>query len=408
MKQLKGCSLGRSKRPVDALVDPSYPRQPHRSTGTTYEMALSPSSAIMEHQFSEEAVKKLAKPLPLNGAEWGPRVIRNLPPAKHTPIQRDVHSHMGSLSTFPAEILSFLLDSLDFQSLSCLSQTSLLARNVVEQHPAYDDLMSYAPETLTALKKTGLLSYHSASQLRRTLRSEKCVSCTQFGSYLFLPTCERACCNCLIYNYSLRVTSLAMATRCFRLSYRQLGKIPIMLSIPGGYAMRRGLLLPGGRHRLVSVRQAKELAIKVHGSEEALQALHPKYYKEPTTKGNNLQMNYFREVPLEPSEPPFEITGFNPKTRWDDYGGMAVIRFPALKNGELDFGTPCLGCEAILSAYEEDNTVLSDEVVFHLCPAFAHVHPVFALEFITNRLWSKTGFLQHIKECYGVENLLKE
>lgn len=371
----------------------------------TDEMALSPSSARTEPQFSEEAVNKLAKPLPLTGAEWGPRVIRNLPPAKHTPIQRNVHSHMGSLGIFPAEIFSLILDSLDFQSLFCLSQTSLLARNVVGQHPAYHDMMSYGPETLTALKKTGLLSYHSASQLRRTLRSEKCVSCTHFGGYLFLPTCERACCDCLIYNSSLRVTSLAMAARSFRLSYRQLGKIPIMLSVPDDYGMRRDLVRPGGEHRLVSVRQAKELAIKMHGSEEALQALHPKLYKEPTTTVNNLLLKHFREVPLELSELPFNISGFDPKTLWDDYGGMAVIRFPALKNGELDFGTLCLGCEATLSAYEEH--ILSDEVVFELYPAFAHVHPVYALDSIRNRLSSKTGFPQHIKECYGVENLLE-
>lgn len=371
-------------------------------------MALSPSSARTEPRLPEEAVNRLAKSLPLSHPIRGPLVIRNLPPAKHTPIQRNVHSHMGSLSTFPAEILSLILESLDFQSLLCLSQTCLLARNTVEQLPAYNDMMSYAPETLTALKKTGLLSYHSASQLRRTLHSEKCVSCTNFGGYLFLPTCERACCNCLIYNFSLRVTSLAMARRSFRLSSCQLGEIPIMLSVPDDYGMRRGLLRPSGAHRLVSVRQAKELAIKVHGSEEALQALHPTYYKEPwpTTKVNNSLMKYFREVPLEPSNPPFDIANFDPKTRWDDYGGMAVIRFPALKNGELDFGTLCLGCEATFNAYVEGNT--SDEVVFHLCPAFAHFHPVFALESITNRLWSKTGFPQHIKECYGVANVLED
>lgn len=404
MKHLKGCWLGRSKRPVDALVNPSYQRQPHRSTGTIYEMALSPSSAIMEHQFSEEAVKKLAKPLPLNGATWGPRVIRNLPPAKHTPIQRNVDSHMGSLSTFPVEILSFVLDSLDFQSLSCLSQTSLLARNIVEQLPAYNDMMSYAPETLTALKKIGLLSYHSASQLRRALHSEKCVSCTQFGGYLFLPTCERACYDCLNSNHSLRVTTRAMAKRCFLLSDSQLRRIPIMLSIPDiEYRMACKCILKG-EYRLVSVRQAKELAIKVHGSAEALETLQPKLYREPPSSKNNLLIKHFREAPLVPSEAPFDR--FAPMAPCDDYGGMDLIRFPTLRNGELDFGTLCRGCEDTFSTYQLISLLPGAVSLVH--PAFGHVHPRYAMESMRNRLWSKTGFPQHIKECCGVGDVLED
>lgn len=302
-----------------------------------------------------------------------------------------------------------ILDLLDFQSLSRLSRVSWLIRSLVEQSPAYRDLMGFAPQALTALGKTGLLRYHSASQLRHVLRSPtgNCASCgIHFGGYLFLPTCERTCFDCLRVNFGLRVTTVAIAKKCFRLSDRQLtgpGGIPVMFSIPGdygtGWPIRRNRV-----YRLVCVQQAKRLAIKVHGSVEAVRAFRPPQPRPPRgwkTRPEKI-MACFHDAPMKP--PGREIA--TKSVIEDDYGGMAVIRFPLLAdpNDETDFGRVCLGCQRANKEYE--NGILPVSVLTSL--GLQGRSPTEHVLAMMQRLWSKRGFHHHVEKCYGAQRLLRQ
>lgn len=348
---------------------------------------------------------------PLGAGLGTEEVIRNLSPAEHTHISLGPRTpaSMGCLDGISNELLFMILDLLDFQSLSRLSRVSLLLRSLVEQSPAYRDIMAFAPQTLTALGKTGLLTYHSASQLSRTLRSSdgNCASCrTYFGGYLFLPTCERICFDCLRVNFGLRVTTVAIAKECFRLSDRQIkgpGGIPVMFSIPGDYST--GCPIRRNRtYRLVCVKQAKQLAIKIHGSTEAVQAFRspePRPTRIWKTRKEKI-MEGFHDAPLEPPG----CERFAKSVVEDDYGGMAAIRFPVLDRykTETDFGVLCLGCKR--THKEHIDGVLPVRVLASL--GLQDRNPNQHLHAMMQRLWSKSGFLHHVEECYGAQQLLRE
>lgn len=366
------------------------------------------SSQFADAQFCNEVVDKMAEPAEGSGEPSVTMVIRDMLPATHTPIQRSsIHSSIGRLDRLPAELLSMVVGHLDFQSLSRLSRTSLLARHIVEQLPAYSDMMAHAPETLTALGKTRLLRYHAANHLQRVLRSDECHDCGKyFGAYLFLPTCERLCHSCLPFNC---VTTTALAKRCFHLTERQLQTLPIMYSIPNTYDVgrERSRLTV---YRLVSVRQAKKLAIEVHGSADAVQAFKP---AAPHNSNHSFPrimwtMQQYHDLPLEE-------TDRNPIQEGvldDEFGGMATIRFPTLTDGGPDYGTLCRGCRVTYDEYQDSE--LPDRVLQELsqaCIQHDELGRSFILdenvfEAIIRRLWSKRRFYQHVKECYGVARLL--
>lgn len=131
-------------------------------------------------------------------------------------------SAVGRLDKLPAELMQYILEQLDFRALSNLSQASLRGHEIVHANSSYEKVMRHAPEALVALSRTKLITYHSAALIRKALFSSECISCREFGSYLFLPTCQRCCWQCLDHNPSLWVTKPAIAAECFSLSPCQL------------------------------------------------------------------------------------------------------------------------------------------------------------------------------------------
>lgn len=112
------------------------------------------------------------------------KVIRDLQAPVRVTIHRlPAQSSMGNLDRLNNDVLNMALDFLDFQSLARLSQTSLPARKMVEALPAYREVLTHAPETITALSKTGLLKYHAAGEIRRMLKSEAwCPATSTLGA----------------------------------------------------------------------------------------------------------------------------------------------------------------------------------------------------------------------------------
>ncbi len=114
-----------------------------------------------------------------------------------------------------------------------------------------------------ALYQTGLLKVHSAASLQAALRSERCATCPQFGPYLFLPTCRRCCGYCLYRIFSWRVIPTEEARDLFGLEQGHIQKLGVLKSNPKHYPNLPKL--PRTPLQLVSVREAKELSILVHG-----------------------------------------------------------------------------------------------------------------------------------------------
>lgn len=348
--------------------------------------------------FSEEDISNLT----YRRTKYVHEMIRDIPPAKPSKITRKASiASLGELDLLPVELLLLILGFLDFQSLSRISRVSLRGKEIVEALPEYQDMMTHAPETLRALGMTRLLQCHSAPLLHQTLRSDKCVSCFEFGGFLFLPTCERVCVNCLFSNDALRMTTRAIAKQCFGLTDKHLERIPTMYSIPGIYTLwfrisRKRV------YRLVSVKQAKQLAIEVHGSAENVAKLMPKDPVEPMTERQFSIFKQFHEASLEPGACDLSRLAGDDGVIRDDYCSMASIRFPYLTDAGAYDGRMCRGCFVTCEHYQRD--WVPARVLSKLVPP--GVEPDRVLTRAIYRLHSADGFLEHIKNCHGVPLVL--
>jgi hypothetical protein len=190
------------------------------------------------------------------------------PRARPSSISRLGTADLGMLDTLPSEILLEILEFLDFRSLSRFCCVSLKANNVVKSLLAYSEVMAHAAGPLSVLATIRLLPYHSCFSLHRALRSGRCASCSEYGGFLFLFTCERACSRCLSRNLAFHVTKKTSASFYFGFDDQQVDALPTLHSLPGLY--------PGGPEwiahpwrkpidceELVSLKQAKLLALKL-------------------------------------------------------------------------------------------------------------------------------------------------
>ncbi|RMJ13617.1 hypothetical protein BHE90_005897 [Fusarium euwallaceae] len=340
-------------------------------------------------------------------------MIRGLPiPKRSRRILTSPTSSMGLLSRLPMEIRVAVLKLLDFQSLSRLSRTSLKAKSFVEAMRWYREVMKYSPNILAALGKTDLLKYHSSVLVRQVLSETKCVSCLQeFGGILFLPTCERICRDCLERNYAYHLTDVAYAEKWFTLTNEQLQSIPIMRSIPGFYKLRTSILHPES-HQLVSIKQLRQLAIKVHGSpEKVAELLPPKSSMVVVDEELGIGLSKcgpfelleeFHKAPLEPPGCDLSRLKFNGLLP-DQYPGMASIHIPSItKFGHIEKGHQCRGCRHSMYKY-------SVGIVLLPIPGYdipAGMAPMPILKALAVRLRAWPDFRAHVLQCEGVRRLL--
>lgn len=316
-------------------------------------------------------------------------------------IRDSAPSSIGSLDSLPVELVHTALNRLDFQSLSRFSQTSLRANSVVQTLTAYRDMMKYAPKTLAALGQTRLVKVHSAATLHRAIQSWECVSCAQYGAYLFLPTCERCCWWCLSRNQSLWVIPREKASESFALSEILFDQMTKMLSIPGDYSVGTPVNNNPFRLELFSVKVVKRLAMSIYGDQEAIAYYAACLNRNYSLKDIREQLHYL-DAPLERlRNDPLSKPGMG-KVMEDPYCGMASMPFPYLRAGDcVENGLWCIGCDWAFNSLNQGQ--LSEEVISQLVPR--GLGPVRVLTGLRSRSRSRAGFLEHIKNCYGVQNV---
>lgn len=328
------------------------------------------------------------------------RVIRGLPPAMPSTVTRvNANSDLGVMDKLPPELLFMILDLVDFRTLSQVSRTSIKAKAVVEAFPPYQAMMEHAGETLTALSEIRLIQHHSSSLLYRTLRSDQCVSCFDFGAFLFLPTCERICQDCLYRNCAYRVATPPVIRKTFHLTKTQLKTIPTMNCIPGEYHVY-SFATPGRNFRLVSVKQAKQLAIDVHGSVEALEPFQPTFTVQDHSEMGHRSFKSRKTIFEAPLMPPGRHMTTLPRPdcrpALDYWAGVAAIRFVYLSPTGPDDGRTCRGCRITLQHYREGS--LPSQISAEVCPFNIKVlRNLKAAEF---RLLSRGRFAEQIGRAH--------
>lgn len=123
------------------------------------------------------------------------QAIRRNCPLDHTrPLLYKIPRHDHSrLDRLPTELLDVILHSLDIQTLTSLRSLDRRAKLVIDNVPAYRDLVKQAPDALRAMLSTQTASYHTLHELTLALRTPECSLCPQYAFYLFLPDCRRCC-----------------------------------------------------------------------------------------------------------------------------------------------------------------------------------------------------------------------
>ncbi|CAK7201583.1 hypothetical protein SEUCBS139899_004290 [Sporothrix eucalyptigena] len=367
-----------------------------------------------DDRFTPELVERLTCPKEYN-LKGMIRELGPLPPALATsteqhrpaspispPPSPPCLSSLGDLECLPVELWHMVLEFLDAQALVRLAQTSHAARLAVDALPVYCEVRKHMPDVLVALSRTRMLRHHAVAQLRAVLRDSRCASCFGYGGFLLLPTCERVCFDCLHENRALRMTTLGNVRECFRLTTKQMEtRLPVFYTIPGSYGVRWHKHYPNV-HRLINVRQAKALAITMHGEEQTKKLL------APTKPGNMSIRKYhifqgFHEASLTP--PGKDLTLLPTPLNWveDDFGGVASMRMPYLDaRGRMHRGRCCRGCRRMKRMFSDGQ--LPDDTVSGLVPD--GVDPNAVLDALVTRLYSDDSFIDHVRDCFGVQQLL--
>ncbi|KXT08083.1 hypothetical protein AC579_10448 [Pseudocercospora musae] len=308
---------------------------------------------------------------------------------------------LGNLDKLPLELVHWILSMLDVQTLSRITRTCMRGIAVVESLLEYRDLVRYAPQAIAALGSTKLLHRYSAHALYTALRSASCWSCGDFGPFLFLPTCDRCCYECLSRNQSLWAIPCSEAQEAFDLCAASIKNLPLLHSLPGRYHVKHSVTSKR-RLQLVSVRAAKELAIKQGKSVEYLKH----YIQNRRIAGLPLDKYYKLRWLLEaPLQAPGNSILFQPtqaNVPNDKFCGMASVPFPSLSTGSrIENGLWCLGCE---KACREWSPNRPHAALSHLVASGVDVkRTLYTMQHVAR---SEKEFVEHITKCAGAKEML--
>ena len=339
-------------------------------------------------------------------------MIEVLEPASLSCIHRSpgAAATLGALDKLPLELIHYVFSSLGLRSLVNVKRTCLRGAVLVESLPEFRDLVRHAPDALAALGCTGLLQHHSARTLHHVLLSSQCVSCLGFGPYLFLPTCERCCHDCLQKNQSLWVMPLSEVRECFVLYSGSMRHLPVMRSQPGTYANGDRAFFYQAQYELVSVKAAKQLSLRVHRTDQAMKLHLYNRWQCHLTREEYEALKWLQAAPLEPIDQ--ETLDSQVDRPTDEYCGMASISFPSLSRGArvADRGIWCLGCERVYTdwQYPEESTTDFDRwlSLFDLEESGVDVDTILRVK--RDRAFLEKDFLEHIRDCSGARELMPD
>ncbi|PGG96407.1 hypothetical protein AJ79_09602 [Helicocarpus griseus UAMH5409] len=150
----------------------------------------------------------------------------------------------------PTEITLEVLFNLDFGSLGNIRCLNKHFKCAVKSLPPYRLLKEHASHTIKVIFEKGVSSSVTVRQLWTEFNRPSCRACGSFGPFIFLPTVQRCCEECLQdNNANLQMISLKAVSVSFAIPTRIIKqKLPVVYS-------------PAG-----SVKQLEALAIQVYGS----------------------------------------------------------------------------------------------------------------------------------------------
>lgn len=180
-----------------------------------------------------------------------------------------LRADLGALDVLPQELLVIVPHYLDLQTLTDFRRVNHQARRSVDAVPEYSICVRYAPNAIRGMLCLGSARFNTCLDLYEKICTPNCDKCGDFGGYIYLVTCRRACFLCFTENTSYLPLLRSDVIRKFGLGSKQLDDIPHIRSRPGRYS-------PNGRifHEFVTLvdhDSALITALATHGTEELME-----------------------------------------------------------------------------------------------------------------------------------------
>lgn len=143
---------------------------------------------------------------------------------------------LGRLQVLPTELLLKIFLDLDIESLFKLLHVNGRSREVVTGIFEWRAISKHALDALLALFRTGMAKYTTLPQLYRPLTEKWCVTCGEYGGFLFIPTMMRCCLKCIYDDVQFPVMTLNSVAKRNKISLKALRRAcPLLKTIPGWY-----------------------------------------------------------------------------------------------------------------------------------------------------------------------------
>lgn len=167
-------------------------------------------------------------------------ILSDLNLASHCPLDNGQHDtipvqSLGQLDLLPLEILTEILLLIDVISLTDFRRVNKRAMQTVDSIPQYQIIYQQCPDILR-----GAISiqakFFDFGTLYRALCQTKCSTCSDFGGYLYLITCQRVCRFCYTEHKRFLPLLGKYASALSRLSRKNIRQFPFVRTLPGRYA----------------------------------------------------------------------------------------------------------------------------------------------------------------------------
>lgn len=174
----------------------------------------------------------------------------------------------GIFSRVPPEMIWRILPHLDLLSVSNLSRVCRYLRSAVLKSPMLKFVFQTMPAVIKVLAKINLLKWHTMNDLVVELSQLHCRTCGGYASSVFLPTCERTCMNCLVWNPDFSLIVVPAIESAFNFTPETVRELPIVRTIVqrGQWTSRPTSV----EHHVTPIKCAIAKAFEVHGDVEGI------------------------------------------------------------------------------------------------------------------------------------------
>jgi hypothetical protein len=222
-----------------------------------------------EYCFREEQVDAIIRTTAYHRRDYGlsviwfhPREHASIRTSIATPFEQTLDVGIGVFDRLPLELLYHTFLCLDMNSLFKFRQTNRMARHMVDSLNEYQLVAAHGLDLFCALLRTQLARIISLSDFYKSLCTENCDICGQFGGFVSFLTWTRCCFKCLQEAPETQVQSLAAARKQFHLTKAKLTQMQLVSfkTLPGIYTMEESVF-----KRRITIVSAHQVALASHG-----------------------------------------------------------------------------------------------------------------------------------------------